>query len=83
MRSLNSCGLNCFGSEALSSGTYCLKSAEWLQVKNRPDIPFILKLPVHSLKAVKLLYGHQQGLVSLQSLVLGTQFYAYSLLRNQ
>jgi hypothetical protein len=60
-----------------------LKSAEWLQAKNHLHIPFALKMPVHSLEVLELVNGHHEGLASLQSLGLGTQFYAYSLLRNQ
>lgn len=58
-----------------------LKSAEWLQVKNRLHTPFVPKMPVHSLEALELVNSNHEGSASFQSLGLGTQFYAYSLLR--
>jgi hypothetical protein len=40
------------------------------------------EVPVHSLEALELVNCHHKGLASLRSLDLGTQFYAYSLLRK-
>jgi hypothetical protein len=52
-------------------------------VNNHLHFPFVLKMSVHALEVQELVNGHHGGLASLQSLGLGTQFYAYSLLRNR
>jgi hypothetical protein len=62
---------------------YRLKSAEQLQPTNHLHVAFVRVIPVHSLEAVELVNDHHEGLASLQRLGLGTQFYAYSMLRNQ